>query len=372
MQNPMRIAGRLLAIAVLVPLAGPAVWAHGDLTVTSWGGAYTRSQMLAYVIPYEARTGLTVDMATYNGELADVRAQVSAHNVTWDVVDMELGDAIRGCEEGLLEKIDHSALPPAPDGTPAAEDFLPGMLTECAVGQVIWSTVVAYDAGRLGDDSPTALADFFDLSQYPGKRGLRRSPKVNLEWALLADGVPADQVYEMLGTDEGLQRAFEKLDTIKQDIVWWEAGDAPARLLAEGEVTMSSVFNGRIYAAIEDQGHDFGVIWDGQGWDYDMWVIPKRTPRTAGMDAAMAFISFATDTRRLADQARHISYGPARRSSAALLDEAIKPHLPTTPANAEGALRIDAEWWARNQERMERQFEHWLARKEPFQLWRER
>lgn len=372
MRTSLRITSQLLAIIVLIPLAGQTARAHGDLTVTSWGGAYTRSQMMAYVIPYEAETGLTIDMATYNGELADVRAQVAAYNVTWDVVDMELGDAIRGCEEGLLEKIDHSALPPAPDGTPAEEDFLPGMLTECAVGQVIWSTVVAYDAEQFGDNPPSALADFFNLSRYPGKRGLRRSPKVNLEWALLADGVPADQVYEVLATDQGLQRAFEKLDTIKQDIVWWEAGDEPARLLADGEVVMSSVFNGRIYAAIEDQGHDFGVIWDGQGWDYDMWVIPKRTPKTASMDAAMAFITFATDTQRLADQAKYISYGPARQSSLELLDEAIKPHLPTAPANAEGALRIDAEWWARNQDRMERQFEHWLARKEPFQLWRVR
>lgn len=372
MQHPMRIAAQLLTVAALVQLANAPAWAHGDLTVTSWGGAYTRSQMLAYVIPYEAETGLTLTMDTYNGELADVRAQVAAHNVTWDVVDMELGDAIRGCEEGLLEKIDHSALPPAPDGTPAKEDFLPDMLTECAVGQVIWSTLVAYDAERFGDDPPAALADFFNLSRYPGKRGLRRSPKVNLEWALLADGVSVDQVYETLATDEGLQRAFEKLDTIKQDIVWWEAGDQPARLLAEGEVVMSSVFNGRIYAAIEDQGHNFGVIWDGQGWDYDMWVIPKRTPKTADLDTAMAFIAFATDTRRLADQARYISYGPARQSSLELLDEAIKPHLPTAPANAEAALRIDAGWWARHQDRVQRQFEHWLALKEPFELWHQR
>lgn len=178
-----------------------------------------------------------------------------------------------------------------------------------------------------------------------------------------------DRVYEILDTDEGVERAFEKLDTIKQHIVWWEAGDSPTRLLATGEVAMSAVFNGRLYAAVEDLGHDFGVIWDGQGWDYDVWVIPKRTPRTASLDAAMEFIAFATDTRRLADQTRYISYGPARESSLALLDEAVVPHLPTAPANAEGALRIDAEWWARNQTRMERQFEHWLGSGEAFRLW---
>jgi putative spermidine/putrescine transport system substrate-binding protein len=231
---------------------------------------------------------------------------------------------------------------------------------------------VAFDPAQFGDNAPATLADFFNTSQYPGKRGLRRSPKVNLEWALLADGVPADQVYDVLSTEEGLQRAFEKLDTIKRDIVWWEDGDAPARLLANEQVAMTSVFNGRIYAANENRDQDFGVIWDGQAWDYDMWAIPKRTPKTASLEAAMAFIKFAVATPQLAEQAKYISYGPARKSSMALLDEAIKPHLPTAPANTEGALRIDAEWWARNQDRMERQFEHWLARKEPFQLWRER
>ena len=372
MQSAMTNVVRGLAALATALALPPAAWAHGDLTVTSWGGAYTRSQMLAYVIPYEQQTGLTINMERYNGELADVRAQVEAYNVKWDVVDLELGDAIRGCEEGLLEKIDHSTLPPAPDGTPAAEDFLDGMLPECAVGQVIWSTVVAFDPAQFSDNAPATLADFFDTSQYPGKRGLRRSPKVNLEWALLADGVPADQVYDALSTEQGLQRAFAKLDSIKQDIVWWEAGDAPARLLDNEQVAMTSAFNGRIYAANERRERDFGVIWDGQAWDYDMWAIPKRTPKTASLDAAMAFIEFAVASEQIAEQAKYISYGPARRSSMALLDEAVKPHLPTAPENAASALRVDARWWADNQSRLERAFEHWIALKEPFETWRVR
>lgn len=369
--SKMNVAQRLIGFTMGLALASTA-WAHGDLTVTSWGGAYTRSQMQAYVIPYEKQTGLTINMERYNGDLADIRAQVEAYNVKWDVVDLELGDAIRGCEEGLLEKIDHSSLPPAPDGTPAAQDFLDGMLPECAVGQVVWSTVVAFDPRQFGGDPPTELADFFNTSRYPGKRGMRRSPKVNMEWALLADGVPADKIYDVLSTDEGVERAFAKLDSIKKDIVWWKAGDAPARLLDNEKVAMSSVFNGRIYAANENRDQDFGVIWDGQGWDYDMWAIPKRTPRTASMEAAMDFIRFAVATEQLAEQAKYISYGPARKSSLSLLDDSIKSHLPTTPDNAAGALRIDAAWWAENAERLRRDFEHWIALKEPFETWQQR
>ena len=352
-----------VALPALAIAASNPVWAHGDLTVVSWGGAYTRSQILAYVEPYERETGMAIDVEDYNGGLEEIRSQVSSQNVKWDLVDLDLADATRGCEQGLLEKIDHSVLAPAPDSTPASDDFLSGMLPECAVGQVIWSTVVAYDAARFKSNPPATLADFFDVSRYPGKRGLRKSPRVNLEWALLADGVPADKIYETLSTEEGIQRAFEKLESIKRHVVWWEAGSAPPRMLADGEVAMTSAFNGRIYSATVDKGLDFAIVWDGQVWDFDLWAIPKRTNRTASIDQVLEFVKFATDTQRLADQAKYISYGPARKSSMALVSDDIKPHLPTAPDNAKNALRIDHQWWAEHQEVLDRRFNHWVGRK---------
>ncbi len=36
----------------------------------------------------------------------------------------------------------------------------------------------------------------------------------------------------------GVDRAFAKLDTIKDSVVWWEAGAQPPQLLADGEVVM--------------------------------------------------------------------------------------------------------------------------------------
>ena len=204
-----------------------------DLTIVSWGGAYTKSQVEGYHKPWMAKTGKTIISEDYGGGIAEIKAQVESGNVTWDVVDVELADALRACDEGLLETIDHSALPPSPEGVPATEDFIDGALQDCAVGNIVWSSVYAYDSSKLRNwNVPKTMADFFDTTAYPGKRGMRKNPKVTLEFALIGDGVPTDQVYDLLSTEEGIARAFAKLDTIKDDIVWWEAGAQPPQLLA--------------------------------------------------------------------------------------------------------------------------------------------
>lgn len=168
----------------------------------------------------------------------------------------------------------------------------------------------------MGGQAPTALADFFDLKKYPGKRGLRKAPQANLEWALLADGVPRDQVYETLETDEGLARAFKKLDSIKSQVIWWEAGAQPPQLLADGQVTMTSAWNGRIWAAQAKVKQPFKIIWDGQMYDIDVWAVPVGAPNKA---MAMDFLRFATSTQIMADQSQYIAYGPTRKSSQPLV-----------------------------------------------------
>ncbi len=58
---------------------------------------------------------------------------------------------------------------------------------------------------RNKERKPETIADFFDLETFPGRRGMRRVPAVNLEFALMADGVPRDEVYATLDTPEGGQ-----------------------------------------------------------------------------------------------------------------------------------------------------------------------
>jgi putative spermidine/putrescine transport system substrate-binding protein len=342
----------------LTTLGFGAAQAADQLTVVSWGGAYTMSQVKAYHEPFEKETGVKILSEDYNGGLAQIKAQVESGNVTWDLVDLELSDVIRGCDEGLLEELKLDDLPPAPDGTPAKDDFLPGTLQDCAVSTIVWSTVFAYDSTKFTGDKPTTIADLFDTQKFPGKRGLRKNPKVNLEFALMADGVPADEVYDVLSTDEGVDRAFAKLDTIKKDVVWWEAGAQPPQLLADGEVAMTTAYNGRLFNAIFQENKPFVIVWDGQVWDLDLWGIPKGSD---GGQTAWDFVKFSTDTQRLADQTKYISYGPARKSSMALVAGDVKSQLPTAPENFQNALQNSYEWWADNQDDMNERFNAWLA-----------
>ena len=334
-----------------------------EVTVMSWGGAYTKSQVEAYHKPFTAETGINVNSVDSDNPATPIKAQVEAGNVTVDVADVEFSDAVRLCDEGLLEEIDKSILPAAPDGTAAEDDFIEGALQDCAVANIVWSTVMAYNSEALEND-PDSIDDFFNTADYPGKRGLRKSAKATLEMALMADGVPAGEVYDVLGTDEGVDRAFAKLDTIKDDIVWWEAGAQPPQLLADGEVVMSTAYNGRIFNAAVGEGQPLEIVWDGQILDFDLFVIPKGAPNK---EEALQFIAYSTDTQRLADQASWISYGPARKSSGSLVGmysdgkTEMAPHMPTAAANLENALVNDFEFWVDNDAELNERFNAWLS-----------
>ena len=353
-------------VPMLIALTGDLPHALAEsLTVVSWGGSYARACEKAFHEPFTAESGIEIRLEDYNGGLAQIRVQVETGNVHWDVVDMEMADAVRACDEGLLEPIDVGDLPAGADGTPAARDFYPGTVTECGVGTLFYSTICAYNLEQFPGTKPSTIADFFDLEKYPGRRGMRRTPQVNLEFALMADGVRLDQVYATLKTQEGLDRAFRKLDSIKDHIVWWEAGAQPPQMLADGEVTMSTAYNGRIFNAQVLENQPFVIVWDGQLLDIGQLVIVAGSPN---LQAARKFLSFATTVRSLVAVGRHISYSPARQSGTPLISTHLetgvdmKPHMPTSPENAARGLQYDWEWWSDHIDEMNLRFIAWLLR----------
>ena len=362
----MTLTKTLLTTTALTVAAGAA--SAQEMTIVSWGGAYSKSQQNAYHEPYMEKTGVKIiNDDSSNEAVAKLRAMNEAGNITWDVVDVVAADALRLCDEGLAMEIDPDVhLAAAPDGTPASEDFGDLLVGDCFIPQIVYSTTFGYRTDMVGDTPPDDICDVFDLEAYPGKRSLEKRPINNMEWALLCDGVAKDDVYDVLATGEGQDQALAKLDTIKDSVIWWSAGADTPQLLADGEVVMGSTYNGRLFSVIEEQKQPVAMLWDAQVFDLDGWIIPAGLSEERKKQA-LDYIMFATDTQRLADQAKYISYGPARKSSAPLVGQHAElgidmaPHMPTDPNNAKNTFLYNYEFWADYRDDIDAKFQAWLA-----------
>jgi putative spermidine/putrescine transport system substrate-binding protein len=338
----------ILVTAVAALFALPAL--AQQLTVVNFGGANGNAQKKAYYEPFEKATGVKVVPVEYNGEQAKVKAMVEAKNVTWDVVELESPDVGRGCDEGLFEKLDYAKIGNKADFAPKAA------VTDCGIGIFVWSTVMAYNADKV-KDAPKTWADFWDVKKVPGKRGMRKGARYNVEFALLADGVKPEDVYKVLATKEGADRAFKKLTELKPSIQWWEAGAQPPQFLVAGDVVMSTAYNGRIDAA-QREGKNLKVTWTGQIYDLEYFGIVKGSPNR---DNAYKFLALALGTDGQAEYAKNIAYGPTNTKALAKLDAKVLGNLPTAPANTKGAVEFNIKFWADQGEALEKRFASWAT-----------
>jgi putative spermidine/putrescine transport system substrate-binding protein len=339
----------LAAITAGTALLAPPGFAQEQLTVVNFGGTVGAAEKKAFFEPFEKATGVKILSVEYNGEQAKVKTMVEAKAVTWDVVEVESADVSRGCDEGLFEQIDWAKI-----GNKA--DFQPGAVHECGVGVFVWSTVMAYNGDKV-KDGPKSWAEFWDTKKFVGKRGLRKGARYNLEFALMADGVKPADVYKVLATKDGADRAFKKLTELKPHIQWWEAGAQPAQILVAGDVILSVAFNGRIDAA-RREGKNLKISWTGGIYDLDVWTIPKGA---RNKELSQKFIAFASTADAQAAFARQIAYGPVNSKALAKLDAKVLADLPTSPANAKDALQFDTKFWADQGEALEKRFASWSA-----------
>lgn len=357
------LAAALAGAVLFTPLAMGAE-ENGTLSIATWGGAYGQSQEIAFFEPFAKETGTKIAMEIYDGSLSGIRQMIDGSGTPVDVVDVSSATLGALCDDGLLETIETSSLGSAPGGGSVAEDFLAGALSTCGVASMAWSTAIAFDRRAFAKNAPVGIAALLDTKTFPGKRALPNGPRYTLELALLADGVPPENVYSELATQAGADRAFAALDRIKGDIVWWDEAQQPIEWLMEKKAAMAASYSGRIFRAAVGQRQRLGVIWDGQIYDLDLWAIPKSAKNK---DAAKRFIAFATEPERLAAQAQLIAYGPMRKSALDLVGQHpvinvdMKDFLPTAPDNFKTALRFDDAWWTQHGEALKKRFEAWRA-----------
>ena len=338
------------------------------LTVVTWEGTYGRAQITGQILPFARTSRTDVLFKVYDGGTKELANEVATRQYGWDVIDLELPDAVAACSQGLLEPIAAASLPVGPGGTPAAEDFVPGAIGPCWVASVVYSQVIAYNPrSMLGNvrQTPTSLSDFFDLQRFPGKRAMNRAnAKLNLEMALLADGVAPKEIYAVLSTPAGVARALAKFDTIRAELVWWNASGEPAQMLADGRAKFATMPNWAAFDAdMLANGPKLGVIWDRQLYEFEVLGIPKGDPKRV---LAMDYVRFATQAQQLARVSNWAAFGPARRSALPLVREnpefkvAMTPYLPT--AHFETAFAVDDGWWRLHGASVEPLWQAWLAK----------
>ena len=338
-----------IALAAIVGMASPVN--ARDLTIVGWGGTTQAAHKVAYFDPFTKETGLKIVEDEWNGEMAKVRAMVKTGTITWDVVQVEAPEAFQGCDEGLFEPLDWSKIT-------GKDKLVDGAASECGAGVLIWSTIFAYDANKI-KDGPKNWAEFWNVKKWPGKRGMRRGAKMTLEIALEADGVACKDVYKVLSTKEGVDRAFKKLDELKANILWWKAGAEPTQRLAAGDVVMSMAYNAWIYRVNEEEGSNFKIVWDGNNYSIDFWTIVKGSPN---VEQAHKFIAFALRPDRQGVFFNKIAYGWTAKGAGKDVAPKMLANIPTAQGHLDNALETNVEFWLENGESLEQRFQVWVAK----------
>ena len=312
------------------------------LTFVSFGGVYQEAQRKAWLEPYTELTGVQFT-EDENSSNATIKAQVEAGQVTWDVVDVG-NDFGLDVHKDLLEPLDFTLIP---------KDELNADLgiTDYRIPDITYGVVLAYNTEATAGAVPEGWADYFDTTKIPGKRGAWDYSEGGMfEFALMADGVKPADLYPL-----DLPRATAKLNTIKDDIVFWASGAESQELIGSGEVAMSMIWNGRGWSAKNIDNKPVEMQWNQQIVTADYLVVPKGSPNK---DAAMKFIAYTACAANNAGPSEFIPYGPTNKNSTA--NPAMVNDLSVTNAD-ENSAYFDDTYLGENFDEIDAAWQAWKA-----------
>lgn len=337
------LAGALLlglGVATIAPTSG----ASRQITVVHYGGTFGQAMRTAFFDPAEKELGIKI-VDTSRTDMAKIKAMVESGNIEWDVANVNTLEVGRGARENLWEKIDWSVIDPKVAGPVGRLDY--------GVAFIGFSIGLGYNTQKYPNPeaAPKRWADFWDVRKFPGPRALEDRVRYQLEFALLADGVPPDKLYPL-----DVDRAFRKLDQIKPHIVVWAKPPVqPVQLLASGEVVMASVFNNEI-ANAQKRGAPVAMQFDGALYLTNAWTILRGTKNR---DLAMQFIKTVAQPEYGARLAELTYFGPMNPEAIPLIKPETRRNLPTDPANLAKAIQFDNAWWAANEAKLIERWNKW-------------
>src|SRR5262245_26874288 len=344
------------AATVAAVTSVPTVWirragAAGKVVVRTIGGAYEEACVKAIYEPFMKSTG--IEVVKVPATLGKLLAMCEYGNIELDVVDAgELG-VLSLSQKGALDKINYKGWK-----LTNPEDIDPVFRREDMVDNILFSSVLGYNSQVFPTGKqPKSWAEFWDLKKFQGPRMLAdlASGAVDLEFALLADGVSKDKLYPI-----DIERAFKSLDRVRPGIrKFWDTGALSAQMLTDKEVVLGSIWNGRLQA-VADKGAPLAIEWNEAMLQTQYWAVMRGAKNG---DNGQRLIDFACQPQMQADVAKYIPYGASNRQAYKLIPPDIAARLPSSPEHRAQGFLMNGKWWADNRGKVSERWSQWLLQK---------
>jgi len=314
-----------------------AVSAHAETTVTVAGfGGFVLDSEVQYLFTAASKLGLKI-AGVRNGAWAGVKAHLTAGAPGWDLISIGMARCEQAVQGNYILPIDYSIVDKS--------RIPPNLATPYYVGVFTFSYGIAYQKSKYGANPPKSWADFWDVKKFPGRRSLEVLGTYALEAAMMADGVPTQDVYKELRKPGGIDRALKKIKELQPAIaVWWSNTGQAMQLVKDGEVDMAIISNGRA-AQLAKTGANIGFVWNQAIIDVDCYMVPKTA---ANPKAAMQALNLVFDAEGQAHFANATGYGPVNPKSfdIGIIKKEELQWLPTEPKNLAVQLYLDPKWYA--------------------------
>lgn len=313
-----------------------------ELVVVDWGGTNTDARISANFEAFEEAYNCEITVVTPS-DYAKLQSMVDTGTVEWDVMNVDAYWGVLAGNEGYLTAVDYDVV---------TANLNPETTSEYVCSAETYSSVIAWNTDKYTEETaPSTWEEFWDTETYPGKRAMWQYPVTVIEAALMADGVAMEDLYPL-----DLDRAFAKLDEIKDDIIWWTAGAEPAQMLASGEADLALAWSGRIATAAED-GSPVDFTYNEAIIISAGWVIPKGAPHE---ELAQEFLAFISEPDMMLAFSSEIPYGTTNLDAVEMMDEEMKEELGQTDEQLENELYLDQDYWAEYLTEVEEAFDAWL------------
>lgn len=312
----------------------------GELVISSFGGAWGQAIQLGLVDTFEAETGVDVTLLPNQDTAKSTAAIESGNPPPEDIVDTNQSTALAMDRDGHVAPIDYGLFD---------EDLLDNIpeyaKLDYALGWGQFAIGICYDKTAFPDDGPQpqGWVDFWDTESFPGNRGMLSWPaEPQPEFGLMADGVPADELYPL-----DLDRAFNKLEEIQPQIPQFP--DSPAvlgQMLVDGQVVMEACFTHRVQTLVDGGLSNIGISFDQARLQTEYFYVWEDAPNK---DNAMKFLAFILEARPQSAWAQIGNTGPLNPDAFEAIPEDVRDTLPTSPSH-ESLWPKDDEWYSAENE----------------------